>query len=203
MANVFLDGAPVEMPETVDNTVGDVIGEISKKIDKSRRVIGVTLDGVEITGQPDQHLAQLGEDGRLELTTGLASVLAMNTLESIEEFHTALLTELSRTADEFRMGTFERANELFARCMDGLQILLNTTLSVATLLDTEPGRVNAGEGSLEENTQKMGQILDEMIGAQTNRDGILLADLIEYELQPLLEDWLKAISNLRALGAEA
>lgn len=200
---VYLDGAAVQVPEKMPETVGDLVGQVAAEIDSKRRVIGVSLNGEDITGQRERHLEPMPEDGKLELTTGLASALALDTLGSIEEFHAALLKELSRASDEFRMGSFEKANDVFARCMDGLQVLLNTTLSVASLLQVEVEEIQTGEQTLADNTGKISRILDELIEAQTNRDGILIADLVEYELNPLLEDWAGAVTSLKSIGEKA
>jgi hypothetical protein len=200
MTDILVDGASVTLPDEGQETVADVVGLVSSKLDAKKRIIRVFVDDDEVTGNREQHLRTLASLNKISLETGLASDLAQETLESIDEFQSALINELSRTAELFRIDTFEKSNEAFARCLDGLQILLNTTLSVAGLIQVGAPEVVAGEGTLEECTRKISRILDELIEAQTNRDGILVADLIEYELHPLLEDWPTVTESLRGLS---
>jgi len=190
------------LPEAGQETVADVLGLVASTLDTKKRIIRVHIDGVEVTGNRNEHLRMLPSLTTIEMETGLASDLASDSLDSIEEFLVALLAELTRAAVLFRSDTFEKANEVFARCMDGMRILLNTTISVAGLLQVGAAEVGTGQGNLEENTKRVGRVLDEMIEAQTNRDSILIADLIEYELNPLLEDWNGAIESLRGIRIE-
>jgi len=192
----------VTLPEAGQETVADVLGLVASTLDTKKRIIRVHIDGVEVTGNRNEHLRMLPSLTTIEMETGLASDLASDSLDSIEEFLVALLAELTRAAVLFRSDTFEKANEVFARCMDGMRILLNTTISVAGLLQVGAAEVGTGQGNLEENTKRVGRVLDEMIEAQTNRDSILIADLIEYELNPLLEDWNGAIESLRGIRIE-
>ena len=200
MTEIIVDGATVSLPDAGQETVADVVGLVSSTLDPKKRIMRVFVDEKEVTGAREQHLRSLASLTSISLETGLASDLANETLVSIEEFQQALIEELSRAIEMFRMDTFEKANEVFARCLDGLRILLNTTLSVASLLQVGAPDVVTGESTLEENTRQISRILDEMISAQTNRDSILVADLIEYELHPLLEDWTGVVESLRGIS---
>ncbi|MBS1261898.1 MAG: hypothetical protein MAG453_01233 [Calditrichaeota bacterium] len=202
MIRVKLDGAEVGVAEQNLGTVGDVVGTVAQEIDESLRIVRVCYNGEDITGQPDRHLEPVHGSGDFELETADAKQLALETLESIEQFHGELTRELTRSADEFRSGSFERSNEIFARCIDGLQVLLRTTHSTAALLQLDAESVTAGNQNLTELTEKISGLLSELIEAQENRDGILIADLIEYELQVMLEDWQAGLVRIRQAGRQ-
>lgn len=200
MTEIIVDGVTTTLPDAGQETVADVVGLVSSTLDAKKRIVRVYVDDKEVTGEREQHLRSLASLSSISLETGLASDLANETLASIEEFQTALMAELNRAVEMFRMDTFEKANEVFARCLDGMQVLLNTTLSVASLLQVGAPDVVTGDSTLEENTRKISRVLDELISAQTNRDSILVADLIEYELHPLLEDWTGVVESLRGIS---
>lgn len=203
MMEVIVDGQAVAVPEENVQTIADVVGSISKDLDVKRRVIRVIVDGQDITGRAEEHLKPKNGTQKVEVTTGLASELALDMLQNIQEFHGALEVELSRTADEFRIGNVEKSNELFARCLDGLQILVKTTISVANLLQVDSNDVKAGNTMMQAVVERVSDVLGELIQAQMNNDSILIADLIEYELSPLLEDWSDARENLKKIGKAA
>ncbi len=201
---VILDGKELQsLPEGLE-TVADYLGYIARDLDEQYRVSSVSLNGQDITGHADSHMTFTDRGTTLDVKTSKANSMGLETLESIEGFHGDLLKELQRTAEEFRLGGFEQANELFVRCLDGLQILLNTTFSVANLFQVKISDVVAGEqDNMEVAAKRMNEVFEEMIEAQMNQDGILIADLIEYELHPLLEDWMGAIGELKEAGRAA
>jgi len=203
MMEVFVNGVKVELDTSGVQTVGEILGIISRDLDVKYRIVRAMVDGVDITGNADSHMQPKSGAQKIEVKTGLASELAKETLTSIQEFHESLDKELSRTADEFRMGSTEKSNELFVRCLDGLQILIKMTVSVANLLQVKSSEVNAGSDSMQQIAEKLSNVFQEMIEAQINRDGILLADLIEYELNPLLEDWGTARESLMKITVAA
>jgi hypothetical protein len=203
MMDLIVDGNAVAVPEEGVQTIADVVGSVSQNLDVKRRIVRVVVDGEDITGDADRHMRPKNGTERVEVTTGLASELALEMLSNIQEFHGALETELSRTADEFRLGNQEKSNEMFARCLDGLQILIRTTISVANLLQVDSTEVKAGSSKMSDATEQLTRVLNELIEAQKNNDTILTADLIEYELSPLLEDWGDARENLRVIGKAA
>lgn len=201
--NVIVDGKPIDLSFEGQNTIGDVVGHVSSELDTKLRIIRVVVDGQDITGKSDAHNQGIQGVGTIEVTTGLATVLALETLDGIQDFHNALELELNRAADEFRMGNTVKSNEMFARCVDGLHILLRTTISVANLLQVDSKEVEAGSHKMSDVTADISKVLEELINAQVNRDSILIADLIEYELKPLLDDWQDAREHLRRIGKAA
>jgi len=200
---IFVDGIPQEISLDGGETVGDVVGSVSKTLDTKKRIVKVVLNGENITGVSQKHLDPALQSMRIEIVTGFAKELATESLESISEFHASLLKEFKRSAEEFRMGSFEASSNILANCIDGLQILMKTTMSVTSLLQIAPENISAGEMNLAETVVKIAEVLEEMIQAQTNHDGILIADLIEYEITPLVEDWGIALDTMKNAGVTA
>jgi len=200
MISIKLNGNDLEFDHPEASTIADVIGTVAQELDEGLRIIKVSYNGEDISGQPERHLDALNGSSVFELETARAVDLANETLESIVEFHGALVKELGKTTETFRAGSFEQANEQLLRCLDGLHVLTRTSHSVGTLLQVSAIDIQAGQQNLEKLTEKISSILEEMVQAQENRDSILLADLIEYELQVLLEDWNVGLGNLQRMS---
>lgn len=201
--NVLVDGQPITLEFPDDSLLKDVIKKISDTLNSGRCIQTLTLDGEDITGRIDNRLVQIDQFQRLEVQSTSASEMASETLNSLEEFGKSLLNELSKTADEFRMGDEDLSNQIFLRCLDGLQILIRMTFSTANLLEVDLKEIQAGPISISSSVDKINRLLDELIEAQTQNDTILLADLLEYELQPMVEDWMKGLPLLRKVGTPA
>ncbi len=200
MISVKVNGADIGFDHPEAGTIADVVGTVAQDLDEQLRIIKVSYNGEDITGKPERHLQAIDGSSDFELETARAVDLANETLGSIVEFHGAVVKELANTAEMFRATSFEQANDRLLRCIDGLQVLTRTTLSITTLFQVTPGEIDTGNQTLEKLTEKISSILGEMIEAQENRDSILIADLVEYELQVLLEDWMTGIQSLQRLG---
>ena len=81
-----------------------------------------------------------------------------------------MIEDIKESAELFRLGQHTRANELFIRIIDGIQ-------------DFQKQQVIPVPGLL--------GLLSKILGAQQRGDNSHIADLLEYELIPLLEPHLK------------
>lgn len=181
---------------------GELMNCIARNAEQEgSRVLQIRLNGEDITGRDRTHLAELPLDQirELDVETGDPAVLARSTLYSVADFLESLLKELASTAELFRTGNFERSNQSFVRCLDGLQVFMHSLESCRRLLGLSfelmfvPTTQGGSEISIAENRRRLFEVLDAMIEAQTNQDWILLADLLEYELLPVLQDWRQVI----------
>lgn len=160
-------------------------------------VLAVRLNGEDITGKDRSHLEELPVDDvqQLEIQTGDPKDLARSTLYSIAEFLEQLLKELQNTAELFRLGNGERSSQSFLRCIDGMQVFMHSLESCRKLLGISfellitPSGDDQTETSVADSRRALFGVLDSMIEAQADQDWVLLADMLEYELIPALEDW--------------
>ncbi len=200
MLNVILDGQTVDQPMTGSETVADIVKAISRMIPSDKSVVKVHLDGADVTGKFDQQNGYVSQHNRLEVNTGNTRELAGETVVSLLEFHGSLQNALAKAAEEFRMGDENRSNEIFAQCLDALQIVLRTSYSVANLFKIKGDTVIVDDTSMDEQMQRVSGLLDEILEAQNQRDMILIADLIEYELIPMMDTWEQFMLQIQARG---
>lgn len=179
-----------------------VLGDLMQRmLDRANReggtVLAVKVNGEDVTGKDRTELNKLpiNEIEQLEIHTGDPRELAHATLYSIADFLEKLLTELLTTAELFRLGSDDRSNQSFLRCIDGMQVFMHSMEQCRRLLGLSfelmylPEREGNLEQTVGENRRSLFSVLDNMIEAHTNRDWILLADLLEHELIPLMEEW--------------
>jgi hypothetical protein len=181
---------------------GELMERVSRQALKTgEQVLRVKLNGEDLTGKDRSHLKQMpiAEIQQIEIQTGNPKILARSSLYSVADFLEKLLKELQHTAEYFRLGDSEKSNRSFVRCLDGLQVFMHTLEQCRRLLGISfelmyvPSNSESYEITVAENRRKLFEVLDGMIEAQTNQDWILLADLLEYELIPVLEDWRQII----------
>jgi hypothetical protein len=191
-----------EYPTEGMQCFGELMESLHKQAaDHGDAVITIRLNGEDITGQDRSHLEELALDQveTLEVHTGDPRTLAKAALSSIAEFHQQLLSEMRSTAELFRLGDAERSNRSFLACIDGLQVFMHTLescrkmLGVSFELLTIPSAENQDELTVAEYRRNLFSVLDGLFNAQTDQDWVLLADMLEYELIPALEEWEQII----------
>ena len=85
---------------------------------------------------------------------------------------------------EFRSMHINKANELTIQVIDGLRWLID-----AIALTKEEQEPNI-------ELEKIKEILPECIQALENEDSVLVADLFEYEVKEILQEWYDAIYTI-------
>lgn len=87
------------------------------------------------------------------------------------------------TAGLYRSGREMKANEFFLQAVEGLEFLTACIIHIGNL--TESTR----ESGFEKAVNGLNVVLMEMVASQEKSDWVLLADLLEYELVPILRQW--------------
>ena len=181
---------------------GQLMDKLSEKAaEEGGTVLSVKLNGKDLTGKDRSHLEEMSVDDiqQLEVQTGNPKDLARSTLYSIADFLEKLLKELQDTSELFRLGNQERSNQSFLRCLDGMQVFMHTLETCRKLLGISfelllvPGENGQNDITVGESRRRLFTVLDNMIDAQTDQDWVLMADMLEYELIPILEDWRNII----------
>ena len=104
---------------------------------------------------------------------------------------------LSATSSQFRIGDGVAANGSLAELVSGLGLLLQTIDAVSASLGPDFATSLPGNESLERLMSGLNAVLNEIVHAQERKDWVLIADLLEYELAPHLENWKGIFTALR------
>jgi hypothetical protein len=199
---INLNHRPEEFPTDGVRSFGELMACVARQAEREgARILKVKLNGEDVTGKDHSLLDSLPLDQiqEIEVDTGDPKVLARSSLYSVADFLEKLLNDLQDTAELLRLGYGERANQRFLRCIDGLQVFMHSLESCRRLLGISfellfvPAGQEGDAITVAENRRRLFEVLDSMIEAQTNQDWVLLADLLEFELVPVLEDWRQII----------
>lgn len=102
-------------------------------------------------------------------------------LNTATEYLEKLINGIALASDSFQGGHTRRGLELVAQIAEGLQWLID-----ALRLTQDVQRIKV-------ETSEMDEKLRELIKAIVNEDSVLLSDLMEYELRPLLKVWYTSL----------
>lgn len=98
-------------------------------------------------------------------------------LQTAKKYLKKLLNGVALASEFFQSGHARRGFELVAQIAEGLQWL---TEALRLTQDVQQNKIE---------TSAMDEKLREIIEAIVNEDSVLLSDLLEYELQPILKEW--------------
>jgi hypothetical protein len=157
-------------------------------------VTGVLVNGEDVTGRERAAVDELGALRTVELRVHKPEDLVAESLRVTAEMVAPLRRDLALCADQLRIGDEATATLVLFRIIDNFELLRTGVSQMGRILrEFLPGETAS---LLDGFPSTFGTVLDEVIAAQENRDLILLADLLEYELSARLEDWSGAIVPL-------
>ncbi|MFZ5452849.1 MAG: hypothetical protein ACOZF2_13415 [Thermodesulfobacteriota bacterium] len=165
---------------------------------------GQQLFQVEVNGQffterypRESRYVRLGEVSRLDLKTVSDEELARSILFDASQQADTLSQALEKSAALFRLAAEDEANHYFAQVLEALRWLLQTGEGACQVLEVDLGRLSTPQiGDVSDFLKRFQDLLEEMLQVYEEEDYILLADLMEYELLPMVLQWQKILSQL-------
>ena len=165
---------------------------------------GQQLFQVEVNGEffterypRESRYVRLGEVARLDLRTVSDQDLARSILADASQQAETLVQALEKSAALFRLAAEDEANHYFAQVLEALRWLLQTGEGACQVMEVDLGRLSTPQiGDVSEFLRRFQDLLEEMLQVYEEEDYILLADLMEYELLPMVLQWQKILSQL-------
>jgi hypothetical protein len=196
---ILVDGQERSVPETQGLTVGEVLVGIKSSLEGSgRMVVGITRDG-ELVAPEDLNgvlTEAVDKYSQIEFQTAEPVELAKNSLIACKEF----LAQIEGTCREVTMylhqaqiqSAMEQMGPMFTRLNDAFRGLQGTF----QLLKIDPESVELASGHAGKFMTVLVNKLREIKSALENRDYVGLADLFEYELGPVIQEWQELVDHL-------
>lgn len=165
---------------------------------------GQQLFQVQVNGQffterypRESRYVTLGEVSTLELKTVSDTDLARSILTDAAHQGETLVQALEKSAALFRLAAEDEANHYFAQVLEALRWLIQTGEGACQVLDVQLDQVTTPQfGNVSDFLKRFPALLDEMLQVFEEEDYILLADLMEYELLPMVQEWQKILSHI-------
>jgi hypothetical protein len=197
---VYLDTRPLEEMAINGATLEDMLVDImSFHIPPDRILSEVRVDGRTYGERQSREAVFLERQAinRLDLVTVPAATLAELLLSSGPAHLNVLIEAAKKMADEFRLNEEAEANEKFVVFLQAMQDFFSFLGQALDVLAIPMTRVEVGGLSAQERLQALTDVLTAMSERQDENDWILLADTIEYELVPVLDDWLVILTQVK------
>lgn len=171
-------------------TILDVVMQIEQNLEPNHIITKITLND-KLLNSDWYHNAKniyVLDDDKLELLTEHSNIVAVETLQNLRKQHKSLLEDLENIADGFRIESEEIANKHFIQGIENLQWFFNIIVTALEMMNKKTTDFEYDGKSVDDIISEIGVKLEEVIQIQQNRNWVLLADFIEYEIIPLLQN---------------
>ncbi len=189
MESCLIDGQVRDVRLESLDSLGGVLDSVSGEIARSGRFIS----SLRVNGR---EVADIGrEEGRglegirsIEITTDSSVCLATRIIGEAEEYINGLQNCLLQTAGCYTSGS-DRADQFFRESVQGLEWLVQMIGFIEKTFNLDFGRLSHNGATVAHLVHSLNGIFQQIVESQEKCDPVLLADVLEYDLVPHLEEW--------------
>ncbi len=203
MIHCMVDGREHAVTAGEMDELATLIDALSDEVAKDGRFIAsLMLDGRELYPSSEWYRSRkLQGIRRVEVITGNSGQLALDALAEGDRCLDELRGMLLRSVEFFRSGNDQKGLTIFIELVTKLEWFVTTVRSVGDVMQVDFTATLMNGMPLSEEIEALNRILLDIVGAQERRDWVLLGDLLEYELEPQLEQCRELLGALRQISA--
>lgn len=173
------------------STLGDIIDAIEAN---NGVIIDIIADGQKITNFTAEEIEKIKPINQLEVIAKESNSLGKDTLSEIAEFIPRFMAGIEEIIDKFAQGKDSDGFKMLGQALESLQ-WLNTV--VFNLEGKLKGMKETGETEFVVFKTNWIESIKELYSAFERQDLVLTSDILEYELIPTLNKFLKLIEKLK------
>jgi len=186
---VTVNGKQSEIKIASISTLIDVISQIENTLEQGHLITTIILNEKELEPNWFANAAKiyLLDEDSLIIETKESVIVATDALEKSKEQFQMLIAEFKSIADSFRISDETQANTRFVQGIENLQWFLKILEDAAVLIGKPLQKLMDKEVAFSVYINELVGKLDQIIATQRQKDWVMLADMIEYEMIPALE----------------
>jgi len=189
--------------EETASCTGETLGDFLVHIEKGGVVQGNVVRSIKLNGQessPDSSVTRktpLLEIKTLEIEVSTLSDVIDKNIENADAYLIRLIPGIEKSVELFRTGNEQEANQFFINIIDGIDWLSQVLDMILAAKAISPDTVFDGK-SIQDRRASLVDFTQQMVDANKNKDWILLADVLEYEILPYYQEWLDLLPQFRS-----
>jgi hypothetical protein len=195
--SIMVDHEPLAADVLGLRTVGQVLSHVQRD---NRLVVQLLIDGREPDLDQMTRVRQAMLTGHtLYIETAEPQEMALEVLGEVE----SQLAEVDRLKSDacelLQQGNPGKAMEKLSGCFSIWHAAQEAVLKVAQLLRVDLSALRVSDVSLAEMAAAFGDRLRDIRSALENRDFVMLADTLEFEMTETSAQWRAAVESLRSV----
>jgi hypothetical protein len=193
---VSINGVEQVESDFKGDTLGAILDSMVKKTPGSY-IRQMWLDGKEFPSDDREALQKNPSDiDSLEVELANLKDLVATNIANALNYLKKLIPGFEQAADLFRTGNEQEANKYYLQILDGIDWFSQVVSVIMQPEDGEAELPDADGESLQVRQKKLTDLMSQMLEANQNKDWVLLADILEYEMVPFYKDWENILSKL-------
>lgn len=158
----------------------------------------VVLNGLELTEEQQCHpeFVPVEDIRALEVFVTTAREISIESIKITSAQLLEVVVETKKTAEFFRYNDEAEANRRLVLLIEIFEKFVSLLDLLKRALDLDFDAITTEDKSLADLHLGMTSTLNNILRAQQNRDWISVADLLEFELAPILITWSRIIPTL-------
>lgn len=191
---IIIDGNNTDLRIENFSNLEEILVKASTDTRLDNRIVTDVLLNNELFSELYPHQAEdIGSDeiSSVEIRSVPVGEMALNIAQELHKVAEIMAGGSRTVADLFRRADNDEGLELFQDLLD----VIRDFISMVGVLRSEFR--GCADSEFNSNVEQISSLLGEMTEVLESEDWILLADLLEYELNPLTENWKGIIQSLR------
>jgi len=186
---VIINGKNTDIPVAQISTLNEVISQIENTFEPGHIIKHIILGDkeLEVSWVSNADKIYLLDEDTLIIKTEESAIVAKDSLTKSIELFKQLIADFHTIADSFRINEETVANTRFVQGIENLQWYLKILEYAADLLGRPLGRLMNNDVTFSSYVTELVGKLEQIIKVQAQKDWVMLADMIEYEMIPSLE----------------
>jgi hypothetical protein len=202
MSDVFVDDASYTLMNA-PRTWGDLLETLDADFSARGVLLAcVRFDGVEEPAfrEPSVLSRPLAAVLRVDVETATPDALLRQSLTEAGEAIAQMADEVSRISTLFRRNEPSTANAGLARLSGDLHTFVALVTTMRGPLGISEERLTIDGVSPDQQIERLAAWLESLVSAQSSEDWLTVADILEYDIEPILRAWR---TRLEALTQDA
>ena len=183
--------------------VGKTLGDFLVHIEQGKIAQGNVIRSVKLNGQEtslDSSITRqtlLTEIETLEMEVSTLSIIIDQNVENADDYLIRLIPGIKKSIELFRTGNEQEANQFFINIIDGMDWFSQVLDMILAAKEISSDTVIGGK-SIQDRQASLVDFTQQMVDANKNKDWVLLADLLEYEILPYYKEWSDFLPQFRS-----
>jgi len=197
---ISVDRQHIELGEAQINNLEEILIKVmSEHVQLGKVITAVKLNGTGYSEKNPHDAARipLKDIKTLEVDTMSAKEMARHFFTNGGKYLDPLIKGAEKISELFRVADETEANEHYVEYLENLRLFLQMIAQCTDALHLDLSAIPFQKATVKEEVQKLSDVVDQMLKVQENEDWVMLADLLEYELIPLLKGWNEILAVLQ------
>ncbi|MCL4321010.1 MAG: hypothetical protein M0016_00370 [Deltaproteobacteria bacterium] len=205
MMKIKIDGKDVDLSvrgNKPDSLYDFISNDIVNFIPKGRVIKDIYLNGTKfdelLIDDGKAKALRLTEDGELGIITMSSNDLILESISAINNYFNDLSKNLSKVSDLLRVGNDKDGFNDFAADLKGITAFVQIMDKLAPFLNIDYSTYTYKEKTIKAYFDDLETVLSKILETQRSHDYTMLADIIEFEMEPLLKVWQDVLESFKS-----